>query len=169
MSLSDHFKTDAELERKGVGIDLPANDDGSVPCIYIARAGRNNPDYQKVVDRIMKPFRRAAQVGALPQKKQDELTREAFAEAGIVGWKNVLLSDVSGNDGKEGRTLDEGFADYSKDNAVKLLTRLPDLYTSLIELSVDRNTFLAVEKEEDAKNSVKSLSTSSSKGTSKAA
>lgn len=164
MSLSSHFKTDANLERKGVGIDMPANDDGSVPCIYIARAGRNNPEYQKVVDRIMKPYRRAAQVGALPQSKQDVLTRECFAEAGILGWKNVLKSDVTGNDGGTNadgslRPLDEGFADYTKDNAIALLTRLPDLYTSLIELSVDRSTFLEVEREADAKNSAKSSPT----------
>lgn len=157
MSLTAHFKTNAELERKGVAIELPAHDNGDIPVIYLARAGRNNPDYAKVQDRVMKPHRRAAQVGALPQKKQDELTREVFSEAGVIGWKNIPKSDVTGN------AADEGYAEYSKENAILLFTNLPDLYTSMIELSVDRQTFMDVEKEEDAKNSVKSFSTSLNK------
>ena len=153
MSLTKQYKTDTALERKGVGIEFPANDDGTIPCIYIARAGRNNPDYQVVIDRIMKPHRRAAAMDVLPQAKKDELTREAFAEAGILGWKHICAADVSGN------ADDKGYVEYSKANAVKLLTNLPDLYTTLIELAVDRTTFLEVAKEEDAKNSVKSSST----------
>lgn len=151
MSLANHFKTNAALERKGVSIELPAHENGDVPEIILARAGRNNPDYQKVVERIFRPFRRAQQLNALPAAKNEELTREAFAEAGILGWKNMLKSDVTGV------ATDTGYVDYTKDNAVSLCKNLPDLYHSLIEMSVDRQTYLEVQ--EDAKNSSQSLST----------
>lgn len=164
MSLTKHYKTDAELERKGVGIQFPTNDDGSVPEIFIARAGRSNPDYHRVAERVMKPFRRMAQVGALPAAKQDELTLEIFAEAGIVGWKNIPLDDVTGLATDTGK-----FADPTTDNKIALLKNLPEVYGQLIELATNRDTFMAVQKAEDAKNSVKSLPTSSSKDQSSAA
>lgn len=155
MSLTSKFKTDASLERKGIGIEFPANADGTIPCIHVARAGRNNPDYQVVVDRIMKPHRRAMAMDILPQDKKDALTREAFAEAGIVGWSNVLASDVTGD------PKAEGFVPYTKASAVALLTNLPDLYAALIEISVDHSSYLQMAKEDDAKNSVKSSNTNS--------
>ncbi len=161
MSLSTHFKTNHDLERKGVDVEFPPNDDGSIPTFTIARAGSNNPDYQKVSERIMKPHRRAIAVNAVPRAQQDRLTREIFAEAGLVGWRNVLASDVTGN------SEDTGFAEYSKDAAVMLLTNLPDLYASLIEISVTHSTFQDVEREADAKNSVKSLPIMLSKATPK--
>ncbi len=157
MSLSSHFKTDPLLERKGVGIDLPENDDGTTPQIILARAGRNNPDYQKVAERIMRPHRRAQQVNALAQAKSDELTMEIFCEAGILSWSNIPLSEVTGNPD------DKGYAPYTKENAIKLMTELPDLYASLIELSTSRDTFIAAVKAEEAKNSAPSLPTSQSK------
>jgi hypothetical protein len=149
MSLSKTFKTDPALEKTGVEIEMPPNDDGTIPTFTIARAGRNNPEYQKVMDRVMKPHRRADQLGALKQAKKDELTREIFAEAGVLNWKNVEAADVFGTDSKK-------HAPYTKDNAISLFKRLPELYAVLIEFSVDRATFLEAEKEEDAKNSVKS-------------
>ncbi len=157
MSLSRHFKTDADLERKGVGIQFPENDDGTIPEIYICRAGRNNPDYQKVVERVMKPHRRAAQVGALSPKKQDELTQEIFCEAGIVGWKNVSAADVTGDPAAT------GYAEYTKDNAILLCKNLPEVYVRLIELATDHTTFQQAAREEDAKNSAKSLPMSTNK------
>lgn len=158
MSLASLFKTNANLERKGVAIEMPApNDDGSLPVFYLARAGRLNPDYQKVMERVMRPHRRAANLGVLPQAKQDELTREVFAEAGVLGWKFVPRSDVTGN--KD----DTGYAEYSKENAIALFVNLPDLYQALIEMSVERTTFQDADKEEDAKNSSRSLSTSTNR------
>lgn len=162
MSLAATFKTDSKLERQGVSIELPAHDNGDIPVIVLARAGRNNPDYQKVVERIFRPFRKAQQLNALPQAKNDELTREAFAEAGILGWKFMLKSDITGNDGKDGRPLDEGYADYTKAHAIGLCTNLPDLYHSLIEMAVARETFQNAVAEGEAKNSVTSSSTGSS-------
>lgn len=152
-SLTKRYKTDKDLERKGVGIEFDKNDDGTVQRIDIARAGRANPEYLAVIDRIMKPHRRADTLGVLPAAKKDELTREAFAEAGIVGWSNIPASDITGD------PKAVGYLPYSKANAVSLLTNLPELYTDLIELAVGRETFLEVEKEEDAKNSVTTSST----------
>jgi hypothetical protein len=157
MSLSRRFKTDTTLEQKGVGIQFPPNDDNSIPEFFICRASRSNPGYQKVADRIFKPFRRAQEMGALPESKNQELTRQVFAEAGLIGWKNVLLSDVMNDDSLE------GFAEYSVENAIALLKNLPEVYGRLIELATSHETFMAAVNEADAKNSAKSAATSSSK------
>lgn len=153
MSLSSKYKTDKTLERTGVRIEFPVNADGTVPYIDILRASRSNPNYQVVADRINAPHRRAEDMGILPPAKREELTREIYAEAGIKGWGNILLSDVTGN------PEDEGYADFSKANAIALFTNLPDLYQSLVSLSIEHSTFLVVEKERAAKNSAMSLPT----------
>lgn len=158
MSLSAQFKTDTTLETNGVEIQLAENKDGTIATVIIARAGRINPAYQKVADRIFKPHRRAANMGMLSEAKNSELTRKVFAEAGVIGWKNVLMSDVTGV------KTDEGYIDYSVENAEKLFVNLPEVYSRLIELATDHQTFMQVVKEEEAKNSAKSLPVVSSKG-----
>lgn len=155
MSLSAKYKTDKNLERNGVRIEFPPNPDKTVPYFDIVRAGRANPDYQVVADRINAPHRRAEALGVLPADKREALTREIYAEAGIKNWGNIPASDITGDPEAT------GYLPYSKQNAIALFTNLPDLYNDLVAMSIDHNTFLEAEKELAAKNSVKSSPTAS--------
>lgn len=163
MSLSRQYETDPNLERKGVAFQFADNDDGTAPVFYLTRANRSNPDYQKVADRIWKPHRVALRLNALPQAKQDELSLEVFAEAVCVGWKDVVLFDVTG-DAKDNVKDAKGLlpkAPYNKENVMALCKRLPEFYEQLSGLSLEREGFRKLQQEGDAGNSSRSSNTSS--------
>lgn len=99
------FKTNANVEVTGVWHDLG---DGK---IKIARY--NNPVYQKAIRRLTTPFANLINAGTDESAdKASEITIEAMAEAIVVDWKDVT---------DEGTPLE-----YSKENAVILLTKYPD-------------------------------------------
>jgi len=149
MSLSKQFKVSDKLEQDGAPIRFDADANGKVPCFWIRRVGGRENAYQKVVDRIMEPHRRAQEVGALPKTLHEQLRIEMFAEGAIAGWENVLWSDVRAPANTQ---APDSYAPYSKENAIALLNNLPELYGELLAFAVQRSTFLEVNLEQDAKN-----------------
>lgn len=99
------FKTNASVEVTGVWHDLG---DGR---IRIARF--NNPAYLKVIRRLTTPFAKLINTETDEAiEKVNEITIEAMAEAIVVGWERLM---------DEGQELQ-----YSKENAMMLLTKYPD-------------------------------------------
>ena len=149
-ALSKRFETDNSLERKGVDLEMAENPDGTFITFVVARAGTDNPDYKKVADRIYAPHRQAIDRGVFPDAKMKELTMQVFAEGGVIGWKNMPKAEVTGDE------KDTGYEAYSKENALAVFKRLPEVYNELITFSTNRNNYLRQQVEADVGNSRKS-------------
>lgn len=146
MSLTSAYQLDSAKENEGVKILMPPNEDGSIPTFIIARTGRSNKRYSKALERNMRPVQAQMRTKTLSNEKADELLMASFVEGALLNWQNVLLSDVTGSNN------DKGFAEFSQENAKKLLSRLPELYVDLQERANDITLFREGETEEATKN-----------------
>lgn len=135
MSFYKTFSTDAELE-SGKGIDLDYGEDG---VITIRRAGGANKKYSTVAAAKLKPYARRMQNGTIEPEVIDRVMAEIFAEAVIIGWRNVK--------GEDGEPLQ-----FTKENCVKLLTDLPDLFADIQAQAERVSNFRAEATEEAVKN-----------------
>jgi hypothetical protein len=134
MNLYQTFKADESMEK--TGIDLQYGPDCK---IRIARAGGSNRRYGKLLGERLKPFRRQMDNGTLDDAVAAELMAEVYAESVILGWTGV--------DGPDGQPLD-----FNRENCVKLLTDLPELFRDIQEQAAKIANFRAAEREADAKN-----------------
>lgn len=146
MSLSNQFKTDKKAETEGIRVEYAENEDGTIPTFIIGRANRTNRRYSQALERLTKPHRRALEMKTLPKEKAEEIWRDVFIEGNLHGWENVRNSDVTGN------KQDEGYAEFTKDNAISLFKNLPDLYDDLSARANDAANFRVESMEEEAKN-----------------
>ena len=142
MSLYKKFKTNTDIESQGVEIALQGaeNPDGTVPTFLISRMGGSNKAYTKALERGTKPFRRQNQMGMLPEETLRPIVRKAFCETVLKGWRNVLDEN------------DQPIS-YSEQNALKLMTDLPDVYEILQQEAMDLSNFRDKAIEAEAKNS----------------
>lgn len=128
------FKSDIERERHGLWLDY-----GDAGEFLVARAGGANKAYEKALNRITKPHRRALEAEAIDNDKAFDLMKQAFAEAVVLDWKGVTNA--------EGEELP-----YSKDNCLWLLRELDDLFHALREDAHKASLFRAALREEAAGN-----------------
>lgn len=138
MSIYKKFATDAGLEaEKGVTIDY-----GDF-SITIKRAGGANKEYVKVFSQKVKPYRLMMQAGNMADEKAAQIMAEVYAETVIIDWKGIT--------DENGKKLA-----FNRENCIKVLTDLPDLF-SMIQAEAERvSNFRKEETEAEAKNSVKS-------------
>lgn len=148
MSLSNAYKTDLELEVNGIPVEMPnaVNEDGTVPTFIVGRTSKTNKQYQAAITKAAAPFQRAIQLKADVSAQLEKAFLDVYCSHILRGWSNVLMADVTGN------PEDKGFADFNKQNAIALLTRLPDVYDFLQEQSNTAALFLESTREESAKN-----------------
>lgn len=147
MSLSSEYKTDREKEANGIPVEVGSNEDGSTPTFVIARASKTNKAYQAALSKGSAPYQRQIQLKHDNIGEQlEKVFLDVFCTTIVRGWSNVLMADVTGN------PADKGFADFSKQNAVALFKRLPDLYDYLQEQSNSISLFIEEVREESAKN-----------------
>jgi len=138
MSTYETFKTDEELEKKGIEIDF-----GDTGCFLVARAGGANQRFKKASEKKFRPYRRQIESGTIDPKVANRLMVEVFAESVILDWQNV--TDENG---------EEMACTY--DNVVKLFTDLPDLFSEIQQEAMKFANYKAMEVEEDLKNSEQS-------------
>ena len=135
MSFYETFKPDDNLE-SGKGVDLDYGESG---VITIHRAGGSNQKYKRVAAQKLKPFSRQIKLGTADPEVIDRVMAEIYAEAVIIGWKGVK--------GEDGKNLS-----FTKENVVKILTDLPDLFEDIQNQAESLSTFRANQAEEIAKN-----------------
>lgn len=139
MSFYNTFATDKNLE-SGAGVTLDYGKDGK---ITIHRAGGANQKYARVASVKLKPYSRQIQTGTADPDVIKRVMAEIYADAVITGWEGVT--------DKNGKTIP-----YSKENVVKLLVDLPDLFEEIQKQADLISNFRAEQIEADAKNSKKS-------------
>ena len=139
MSLFEQFETDRNKEKDGVPVTYGANKDGTIPTFYLARMGSVNSKYSMLIKKLTKQYKRQIQLDSLPEDKVIEISMQAFVGGVLRGWENI-----------QGR--DNKIIPFTSDNAIKLLTQLPDLFNDLIAQASDIDLFKMVELEKDIKN-----------------
>lgn len=139
MSLFEQFETDRNKEKDGVPVTYGANKDGTIPTFYLARMGGVNSKYSMLIKKLTKQYKRQIQLDSLPEDKVIEISMQAFVGGVLRGWENI-----------QGR--DNKIIPFTSDNAIKLLTKLPDLFNDLIAQASDIDLFKTVELEKDIKN-----------------
>lgn len=143
MNLYNTFETDKSLERDGIVLDYGFNSKNEPIQIRIARAGGANAKFAKVLENKMKPYKRAIANDTMDNKVAEKLLVEAYADAVVISWNGV--------EDREGTALD-----FTRDNVVKVLTDLPDLFMDIQSQSQKSALFRAELREAEQGNSPRS-------------
>lgn len=147
MGLRTTHKTDPKLEAEGVEIEVDINDHNGEPItITVARMGKSNKQYTKMLERVTKPHQAAIQNETMPIELGDRLLREVFAETVLRGWNNLPKSELTGN------PEDTELLPFSKENALALFKALPGVYDDWEERAKKTANFREHEREVAAGN-----------------
>ena len=122
------FKTDTDLEKAGIWLDY-----GDFK-IRIARAGGSNSAYSTMLTKVMRPIQRRLDLNLVTDEEARKKLAVVFARTVLLTWE-----DVADEDGEE--------MEFSVDNAVKLLTDLPDLLTDIMSQATQSILFRPFEEE----------------------
>ena len=133
-NIFEMFETDDLLETGGIWIDY-----GEAGKFLVARQGGANTKFSMVLEAKMRPHRTKMDKKTMPIDLADQVLRETFVEACLLGWEGI-----KGRDGKEIK--------FSKAAANKLFEDLPDLFNDLREQAGEMNNFKVGEIEADAGN-----------------
>jgi hypothetical protein len=120
MDLKKDFSTNKKLEDEGVWIDI-----GDGAKLKIARAG--NKQSNALSKQLAKPYMAQITYGKLSDEVATQIGVEVMAKAILLDWKGIQY---------DGADLP-----YSVDNAIKLLTELPDFRDYVSQMANDRKTF----------------------------
>lgn len=140
-SLYNTFGTDKSLEKDGIVLEYGTNAQGVPVQIRIARAGGANVKFAKVLEHKLKPYKRT--LDALDNKVAEKLLIETYADTVILSWSGV--QDREGND-----------LEFNRDNVIKVLTDLPDLFIDIQQQSQKFALFREELRELDSGNSASS-------------
>lgn len=129
------FKTDTDLERQGVWVDL-----GDGAKILICRTG--TPAYVKEWNARTAPHKTAMRHGGLTEEQMQEVICGTYAATVLINWEGMEKED--------GTKLP-----YSTKAAEEALL-VKDFRALVMELAGNMETFKAQEKEDTIKKSAKS-------------
>lgn len=138
----DLFQTDDALESNGITLDYGAFQ------ITIARAGKSNRKYRSLLAAALKKHRHRIDNDLLDDSMTDALMIGIYAESIILGWSNVTAAD--------GKVLP-----FNRNNVIKLMTELPDLFADITEQAHNAKNFRQSELADAEKNLSKSSATAS--------
>lgn len=122
----DDFDFDTDLEAKtGIEIEIaPARLEGDVevaPARYltILRDGGANRHYFAVLNRLRQPYAMLQLAGKpIPDDDWIDILREAYAEAIVIGWRNMTI---------KGEPIP-----FSKENVIEFFKRLPNRFDAVV-------------------------------------
>jgi len=135
-SFVDRFATNKEKEIEGIWYTVHENEDGTEVQFQISRMGTSNPKFTKALEKLTKPYRSTR---TMPNSLILRLSKKAYIETCIHGWKNVDLGNGDGNLG------------FNQENLIRVCNALPDVLDLLMEVSIDSASFQDT-VEEDVKN-----------------
>ncbi len=137
--LYKRYKNDENVEKTGVRLELGPNSKGLMMAMQVARAGGTNTSHTKAAERHLKPYRRQLQSETMERKLLERKMMEIFVDGCLLGWENI-------------EDENEQPLTFTRDNAIKLFTDLPDLYDEVVKHAGDATLFRQVVEEADAKN-----------------
>jgi hypothetical protein len=125
------FGTDSTKEQEGVWYDIAEG-----LRMKIARIG--NPNYQKRFQALSKPYRRSIRRGTLSDEVAEKLLVQCLSETIVLNWEGVEENGVE--------------IPYSKDNAIMILTKYPELRNYVNDIANELEGFQEESNEEAAEN-----------------
>ena len=129
-SLYELFETDPKLEMEGVGFKFgPAT-------FFCKRAGGANREFDTKFNEATKNMSTRLQMQALSDEQSEEILRQVFAESVMIGWENV-----------RNRKMEQ--IPYTKENFVKVMKDLPEVWKSLCQQATNMEAFLIGTTRED--------------------
>lgn len=142
MSMYDQFKTDDNLEAKGVDLDY-----GDF-IVTIARAGGGNRRFAKAMEAKAKPFRRLISTDTITAEQSSKILHEVYASAVVLNWRTKVDGELKvGIEGPEGDLLP-----FNADNVVATFKNLPDLFADIQTQANRIALFRKAEVEADSGN-----------------
>lgn len=138
-SLYKTFKTNPDLEKAGILIQYGTNSHGEAIAFRIARSGASNAAQMRLLDAKLKPYRRQIQADVMDNDVAKQIMLETFVSTVLLGWEGV--------EDENDQPLP-----FTKDNAIKLFTDLPDLFQDLQEQSGKLALFRDEVRQADAGN-----------------
>lgn len=135
------FKTEPDNELQGTVVNY-----GDEAWFRVARSGGANKRYLNMMGERLKPFRRQIQTETMDEKVADRIVLEVFVDTVLLGW-----GSKEHGDGIIGDEEDKPLS-FDRDNALRVLTDLPELFQALRAESERLANFTAATKEDDAKN-----------------
>lgn len=149
MGMYNNYRTDTDSEQKGVWLDY-----GDFR-VRIARAGGSNKKFQKLYEERTRTFKRAIEAEALDDKISEQIMRELYTDAVVLGWE-VRTQDGKVNPaGKwEPGIETEGGEIVPATRELMLATfeNLPDLFRDIVNQSQKSVLFRAALREQAAGN-----------------
>lgn len=149
----DAYQTDTRAEAEGVEVRAELLDEA---VFIVARATVSNQPFMKEAERRLKPHKAQIARGSMDAAESLVLNRELFIDTLLKGWRGI---NVKKRDPATGEVvLDDKFEPvfeplpFTRDNAVKLFTQLPDLSLELQRKANDMATFQREATDADAKN-----------------
>ena len=139
MSAYKQYGTDVSKEVEGVVVELGTNEDGTVYSATVSRAGKANKAYQTALTKATSPYQRQIANGTLDPVLSEKIYLEVFCKTVLKGWTNM-------RDENDNELL------FTVENAIKVMTDLPELYMELATKANTAATFKAEDLEEGAKN-----------------
>lgn len=125
MSMYTQFKTDVQLEQKGIIIDY-----GDFR-VTVARAGGGNKKFARALEAKTKPLRRAIQTETLSNERGDEVLQEVYAEAVVLLWETKV--DGKWQKGIENPVEGGKLLPFSAANVLATFKALPEIFADLRE------------------------------------
>lgn len=138
MSMYKRYQPSKKLTEKGAPLRFPANEDGTVPTLILARAHVSNQLHAAAVARFYTPEVMKA-MDEMPEEEAMDLAIEVLLAGSLMGWENITGED------------DEPL-EFNHDNAVKLFKDLPDVFTSAQMFVRNMNNYLKSAEENAVKN-----------------
>ena len=134
MNLYTQFETHQSAEINGIWIEYEG---GSK--FLVARSGGANKKYINALAKARQPLRKQIMAGNLSEEKATEIIRRCFLKYCLLGWKNVAdKADV--------------VMEFSFENAMILMTSLPELFNELVAQADLMANYQNQEREDDKKN-----------------
>ena len=118
------YQTNDEFETTGIWLQISDTTKFKVKRF----GGKNSPTIRKLTALYHKPYARMIELNTLPESKEREIYARIFIEACIIDWVGV-----TDKDGKE--------LEFTKDNAMKLFTDLPELLDTLVNYASDAKNY----------------------------
>lgn len=149
----DAYETDTKAEAEGVEVRADLFPDA---VFRVARASTSNQPFIKEAERRLKPHKAQIARGSMDAAESIVLNRELFIDTLLKGWTGINVKKRDPATGKV--VLDDAFEPvfeplpFTRENAVKLFTQLPDLSLELQRKANDMATFQREAQDADAKN-----------------
>ncbi len=140
------FANDKHAEQEGILINY-----GDFR-FRIARAGGGNQRFRRLLQAKLKPYRHQIDNDTMDDAVSEQLLRQAYAEAIVLGWESRVVSDEGVETWEPWLETPAGREPFSAEACFRVLSDLPELFRDVQAMATRAANFRRAEEDADAKN-----------------